>query len=124
MPLTLNQVLFLIITVAVVIAVFYLVRLFAQLRRTAIEGEKALTQIAELARNLQELDQVVKMQVEELGKTLSASKRAVVNVAEVSSLITSRFIRPSFTYLPFILPVAQFLWRQIGKRKKERAHVK
>ena len=124
MTLTLNQALFLVITVAVVVAVVFLVRLFIQLRRTAIEGEKALTQIAELARTLQELDQVVKMQVEELGKTISASKRAAVHVAEVSSLVTSGFIRPASTFLPFILPVAQFLWRQIGKRKKERAHVK
>jgi predicted Kef-type K+ transport protein len=124
MSLTLNQALFLVITIAVVVAVVYLVRLFAQLRRTAIEGEKALTQFAELARNLQELEGVVKVQVEELGKTIAASKKAAVNVAEASSMITSKFIRPSSTFLPFILPVAQFLWRQIGKRKKERAHGK
>jgi len=124
MTLTLNQALFLIITVAVVVAVVYLVRLFVQLRRTAAEGEKALAAFGELARNLQELDQVVKTQVEELGKTIAASKKAAVNVAEASSLITAKFVRPSSKYLPLILPVAQFLWRQLGKRKKERAHGK
>lgn len=122
MTLTFNQALFLILTVAAVVAAVYLVRLFVQLRRTAAEGEKALAEIAELARHLKELDLVVKEQVEELAKTIAASKKAAVNVAEASSLITSKFVRPPFRYLPLILPVAQFLWRQVGKRKKERAH--
>jgi len=122
MTLTLNQALLIILTVAAVVAAVFLVRLFAQLRRTAAEGEKALAEFAELARHLKELDLVVKEQVEELAKTISASKRAAVNVAEASSLITSKFVRPPFKYLPLILPVARFLWRQVGKRKKERAH--
>ncbi len=122
MTLTFNQALFLILTVAAVVAAVYLVRLFVQLRRTAAEGEKALAEIAELARHLKELDLVVKEQVEELAKTIAASKKAAVNVAEASSLITSKFVRPPFRFLPLILPVAQFLWRQVGKRKKERAH--
>jgi predicted Kef-type K+ transport protein len=124
MTLTLNQALLLIITIAVVVAVVYLVRLFAQLRRTAAEGEKALAGFGELARHLKELDLVVKEQVEELAKTIAASKKAAVNVAEASSLITSKFVRPSSKYLPLILPVAQFIWRQFSKRKKERDHVK
>lgn len=124
MTLTLNQALFLVLTIAFVAAVVYLVRLLVQLRKTAAEGAKALAEFAELARHLKELDLVVKDQVEELAKTIAASKRAAVNVAEASSLITSKFVRPSSKYLPLILPVAQFLWRQVGKRKKERAHVK
>lgn len=123
MTLTLNQALLLIITIAVVVAVVYLVRLLAQLRRTAIEGQKTLARFSDLAANLQELDQVIKQEVEELGKTIAASKKAAVNVAEASSLITTKFVRPSSRYLPLILPVAQFVWRQLGKRKKEREHV-
>jgi hypothetical protein len=124
MAITLNQILFLILTIAVVVVAVYLVRLFAQLRRTAAEGEKALADFGELARQLQELDQVVKHQVEELGLTLAASKKAAVHIAEASALITTKFVRPSSKLLPLILPVAQFVWRQIGKRKKERDHVK
>jgi len=123
MPLTLNQVLFLTLTIAGVVVAVYLIRLFAQLRRTAAEGEKALADFGELARQLQELDLVVKHQVEELGLTLAASKKAAVHIAEASALITTKFIRPSSKFLPLILPVAQFVWRQIGKRKKERDHV-
>jgi predicted PurR-regulated permease PerM len=124
MTLTLNQALFLIITIAVVVAVVVLIRLFSQLRKTAAEGEKALAEFADLARHLKELDLTVKEQVEQLAETIDASRRAAVNVAEASSLFTYKILRPSSRYLPLIIPVARFLWRQVGKRKKERAHVK
>jgi len=124
MTLTLNQALLLVITIAAVVAVVYLVRLFAQLRRTAAEGEKALAEFGELACHLKELDLVVKEQVEELGRTIAASKKAAINVAEASSLITAKFFQPSLKFLPLILPVARFVWRQFGKRKKERDHGK
>jgi len=120
MPLTLNQALFLIITIALIIVAVYLVRLFAQLRRTAIEGERALANFGELARHLKELDLLVKQQVEELGKTIAASKKAAVGIAEASSLITTRFVRPSSKFLPLLLPVAQFLWRRMRQRKKNK----
>jgi hypothetical protein len=121
MPLTLNQVLFLVLTFAVVILVIYLVRLLAQIRRTAAEGEKTLAELGILAKHLTELDLVVKEKVEDLGQTLEASKRAAVNVAQASSLISSKFIRPSSKFLPFALPVARFVWRQL-KKKKEKSH--
>ncbi|MBM3310507.1 MAG: hypothetical protein FJY80_03255 [Candidatus Aminicenantes bacterium] len=120
MPLTLNQVLLLIATFAFVVAVVFLVRLFAQLRRTAAEGERALADVRELARHLTELDLVVKQRVEDLGQTLAASKKAATNLAEASSLIASRVVLPSAKYLPVILPVLRFVWRQVGKRKEKK----
>jgi len=119
MPLTLNQFLFLVITFAVVILAIYLVRLLAQLRRTAAEGEKTLAEMRVLARNLSELDLLVKEKVEDLGKTLEASKKAAVNLSEASFLVTSRIIRPSSKYLPFLIPLARFVWRQVKKRKEK-----
>jgi len=121
MPLTLNQFLFLILTFAVVILVIFLIRLLAQIRRTAARGEKTLAEIGILAKHLTELDLVVKEKVEDLGKTLEASKRAAVNVAEASSLITSKFVLPSSKFLPFALPIARFVWRQ-WKKRKEKSH--
>jgi len=121
MPLTLNQVLFLVLTFAVVILVIYLVRLLAQIRRTAAEGEKTLAELGILAKHLTELDLVVKEKVEDLGKTLEASKRAAVNISQASSLITSKFILPSSKYLPIALPIARFVWRQ-WKKRKEKTH--
>jgi len=119
MPLTLNQFLFLVITLAVVIIAVYLVRLLAQLRRTAAEGEKTLAEMRVLARNLNELDLLVKEKVEDLGKTLEASKKAAVNLSEASFLITSKIVRPSSKYLPLVLPIARFVWRQLKKRKEK-----
>ncbi|MBN1939341.1 MAG: hypothetical protein JW843_07135 [Candidatus Aminicenantes bacterium] len=124
MTLTLNQALFLILTIAFVAAVVVLIRLFSQLRKTAEEGEKTLAEFADLARHLKELDLVVKDQVEALAETIAASKKTAVNVAEASSLITWKVFRPSSRYLPLLIPAARFLWRLVVKRKKERAHVK
>jgi len=120
MPLTLTEILLLIATLAFVVAVVFLVRLFVQIRRTAAEGERALAEVRALARHLTELDLVVKERVEDLGQTLAASKKAATSLAEASSLVTFRVLRPSAKYLPLILPVARFVWRQIGKRKEKR----
>jgi len=122
MPLTLNQFLLLVLTFAAVIVAVYLIRLFAQLRRTAAAGEKALGEVQALARNLNELEQVVKDKVEVLGKTLDASKKAAVNLSEASLLLTQKVLRPSSKFLPLALPVARFLWRHLQKRRKEKSH--
>ena len=119
MPLTLNQFLFLIITFAVVIVAIFLVRLFVQLRRTAAEGEKTLAEMRVLARNLNELDLLVKEKVDVLGKTLEASKKAATNLSEASFLITTKIIRPSSAYFPLLFPIARFVWRQLKKRKEK-----
>jgi uncharacterized protein YoxC len=118
MPLTLNQALLLIISFAFVIAVVYLIRLFSQLRKTAAEGEKALVEFRELAKHLSELDLMVKARVEDLGKTLEATKKAAGNFSEASFLVTSKIIRPSSKYLPLLLPVIRFVWRHMKKRKE------
>lgn len=121
MPLTLNQVLFLVLTLAVVILVIFLVRLLAQIRRTAAEGEKTLAELGVLAKHLTELDLVVKEKVEDLGITLDASTRAAVNISQASSWITTKFAPPSFKFLPIALPIAHFVWRQ-WKKRKEKSH--
>jgi uncharacterized protein YlxW (UPF0749 family) len=120
MPLTLNQFLFLIITFAFVIAVVFLVRLFAQLRKTAAEGEKALAEFRELAKSLNELDLLVKSRVEDLGKTLEAAKKAAINLSEASFLVTSKIIRPSSKYLLLLIPAARLVWRHLKKRKENK----
>jgi flagellar biosynthesis/type III secretory pathway M-ring protein FliF/YscJ len=119
LTLTLNQVLLLVLTFAAVVVAVVLVRLFAQLRRTAAEGEKALTEMRVLAQHLTELDLVVKDKVETLGTTLEASKKAAVNIGQASALITSKFIKPSSSYLPLIIPVARFVLKRMNKKKEK-----
>jgi hypothetical protein len=120
MLLTLNQFLFLVLTIAALIVAVYLIRLFAQLRKTAAEGEKTLAELGVLTKNLNELDLVIKEKVEDLGKTIDASKKAAVKISEASFLITSRILRPSSKFLPLALPLARFVWRHLKKQKEKR----
>ena len=118
MTLTLEQALFLVLTFAAVVVAVVLVRLFAQLRRTAVEGEKALAEMRALAQHLTELDLVVKDKVETLGATLEASKKAAVSIGQASALITSNFVRPASHYLPIVIPVARFILKRMRKKKE------
>lgn len=117
MPLTLNQILFIILTVAAVVAVIFLVQLFTQLRKTAAEAEKTLIEVRVLAKNLSELDFVVKARVDELGDALRASKKAALGISEVSFQITSKLFQPSWKLLPLLLPAARFVLQHLKKRK-------
>lgn len=119
MPLTFDQFLFLVITFAAVIVAVYLIRLFAQLRKTAAEGERTLAELGVLTKNLNELDLVIKEKVEDLGKTLDASKKAAIKISEASFLITSKILRPSSKFLPLALPIAHFVWRHLKKQKEK-----
>ena len=123
MPLTLNQFLFLVLTLAAVVTAVYLIRLFIQLRRTAAEGEQALVAFRELANKLTELDLLVKDRVADLGTTLEASKKAATGLAEVSYYLTAKVLNPSSKILPWALPIARIVMRYLKKRKKEKKNV-
>ena len=123
MPLTLNQFLFLVLTLAAVVTAVYLIRLFIQLRRTAAEGEQALVAFRELANKLTELDLLVKDRVADLGTTLEASKKAATGLAEVSYYLTTKVLNPSSKILPWALPIARIVMRYLKKRKKEKKNV-
>lgn len=120
MVLTLNQVLFLILTMAAVVVAVFFVRLLIQLRRTANEGEKTLAEMRTLAVSLNELDQVVKAKVEDLGKLMQASKTTAVNLSEASTLVTARFLKPAASYWPLVYPLLALFWKRIKKRKEKK----
>jgi len=120
MPLTLNQILFLIITLAVVVVAVFLVRLFIQLRRTAVEGEKTLAEVRVLAKNLSELDFVIKEKVEVLGTTLESLKTAAGSVSRVALPLRSMFAASPAMYLPLLLPLVRSVWRLLKTRKEKR----
>jgi len=120
MPLTLNQFLFLVIAIAIVVAVTFLISLFIQLRKTAEEGERTLAEIRELVKNLSELDLLVKEKINDLSTVLDASKKAAVNLSEAALLLTSKVIKPSAQYWPLLFPLVRFAWRQWKKRKEKK----
>jgi len=116
----LNQILFLIITIAVVVAVTYLVTFLAQLRRTAREGEETLIEIKELVKNLRETDQKIKTKIDEFGEMIEASKKTAVNLSEATLFLTTKVIRPSSRYWPILFPLLRAVWRRIKKKKGEK----
>jgi uncharacterized protein YoxC len=147
MPLTLNQFLLLIITIAVVIAVTFLVNLLRQLRKTAREAEKTLIEVKmlvgetrETSRILQsriedvgelvqvkmlvgetrETSRILQSRIEDVGELVQASKKTAVSVSEIAWFATTKILRPSSKYWPFLFPLMRLGWRQAKKFKEEK----
>lgn len=120
MSLTLNQFLFFVITIAVVVAVTFLVTLIIQLRKTAKEGEEALIEVKELAKNLKATDQRINTKIDDIGDTAEATKKAVVSFAEIAAFVAGKLIRPSSKYWPFLFPLLRFGWRHLKKRREDK----
>lgn len=120
MALTLNQVLFLILTIAAVVVAVFLVRFLIQLRRTAGEGEKTLAEMRRLAENLNELDLVVKAKVEDVGRLVEASKKTAANLSQASMFVTTRLLKPAASYWPLVYPLLMVLWKTARKKRKEK----
>jgi len=118
MSLTLNQFLFLVITIAVVVAVTYLVMLMVQLKKTAKEGERTLFEINALVRRLQDTSEKLNSRIEDVDEIVQATKKTAIGFAEVSTFMATRIIRPSSRYWLFLFPLMR-LGLRIMKKKKE-----
>jgi hypothetical protein len=118
MSLTLNQFLFLVITIAVVVAVTYLVMLMIQLKKTAREGERALFEINVLVKRLQDTSEKIDDRMDDAGEIVQATKKTALGLAEVSTFIVYRMIRPASRYWPFLFPLLRLGLRQFKKKKE------
>ena len=123
MQLTLNQFLLLVITLAVVVAVTFLVTLFIQLRRTAKEGEETLVEIRSLVKNLNETSQKALEKMDDVDQTFKSMKQTAAQFSEIGWFFTTRLIRPSSKFWPFLFPLLR-LGRQQWKKRKEKNHGK
>ena len=83
MTLTLNQVLWIILTVAAVVAVIFLVQFLIQLRKTAREGEKTLIKAQEAMDELKVIEAKINVSLDNVGEVLATSKRAVAGISGV-----------------------------------------
>ena len=119
MSLTLNQFLLLVITIAAVIGVTLLATLFVQLRKTAKEGEETLRELRGLILNLKDTCWKINARIDDASDIVEASKRTAVSLAEIAFFMSTKIIRPSSKYWPFIFPLIRLGWRQI-KRKKQK----
>ncbi|MGZ5438285.1 MAG: DUF948 domain-containing protein [Candidatus Aminicenantales bacterium] len=120
MTLTLNQVLGIILTAAAVVAVTFLVLFLNQLRRTAREGEKTLAKAQETMDGLKEIEAKISASLDNVGEVLATSKKAVTGLSEITYYLTSRIIRPSARYWPFLFPLLRFGLQQMKKRKEKK----
>ncbi len=120
MTLTLNQFLFLVLTFAAVVVAIFLVLFLIQMRRTAAEGEKTLVELKKLVKNLDELNGVLKDKLGDLGQTIEASKKTLINLSEASLFLTARLLKPASRYWPFIFPLIQYFWKKRRKKKEEK----
>jgi hypothetical protein len=120
MILTLNQILFLVLTIAAVVTVVFLVLFLVQLRKTAREAEKTLVELREVAEGLKVIEAKVNARIDDAAEVIASTKTALAGLSRASLFLTSKVSQPVSRFWPLILPVAQMLWRQLKKRKKEK----
>jgi uncharacterized protein YoxC len=120
MPLTLNQVLGIILTVAAVVAVTFLALFLNQLRRTAREGERTLVKAQETMDGLKVIEAKINSNLDNVGEVLATSKKAVSGLSEIAFFVTSKVIRPSARYWPFLFPLVRLGLQQLKKRKEKK----
>jgi len=119
MLLTLNQTLFLVISIAFVVAIVFLVFFLVQLRRTAREGERTLVELRELAEGLKGIEQKVNARIDDVGEILESSKKTVAGLSEVTLFLTTKVVRPASKYWLILYPLIRLGWRQLKKRKEK-----
>jgi len=120
MPLTLNQVLLIILTVAAVVAVVFLVRFLVQLRRTAREGEKTLARAQELMEGMKEIEAKLNASLDDIGQVLQASKKAATGLSQVAGFLSTRVVQPSLKFWPILFPLVRLGWLRLKKRKEKK----
>lgn len=120
MTLTLSQVLSIVLTVAAVVGVTVLSLFLLQLRRTAREGEKTLIKAQETMDGLQAIEAKINANLDNVGEVLATSKKAVSGISEITFFLTSKIIRPSARYWPFLFPLLRFGLQQMKKRKEKK----
>jgi hypothetical protein len=120
MTLTLSQVLSIVLTVAAVVGVTVLSLFLLQLRRTAREGEKTLIKAQETMDGLQAIEAKINANLDNVGEVLATSKKAVSGLSEITFFLTSKIIRPSARYWPFLFPLLRYGLQQMKKRKEKK----
>lgn len=120
MPLTLNQFLFLVITIAIIVIATYLVIFLAQLRKTVKEGQDTLAEAKKLIRSVNETSQKVNSKIDDMTPMVEASKQIAVNISKIALFLATKVLKPSSKYWPLVSPILRSGWRQIKKRKKQK----
>ncbi|MBN2207471.1 MAG: hypothetical protein JW742_08710 [Candidatus Aminicenantes bacterium] len=119
MQITLNQALGLLLTVAAVVALAFLAHLFFHLARTAKQAQAAMAEATALLRNLQETERKVNLAVEGMTGTMQAARQLTESASEIALFLTTKVVRPSSKWWPFLFPLLRLGFAQIKKRKEK-----
>ena len=120
MPLTLNQVLWIILTVAAVVTVVFLVLFLIQLRKTAREGEKTLIKAQEAMDELKLIEAKLNVSLDNVGEVLATSKRAVAGISGATHFLASNVIRPSARFWPILFPLLSLGLQRLKKKRRNK----
>ena len=120
MPLTLNQFLLLVLTFAAVILVTFLVGLLIQLRKTAKKASSTMEDFGELAKRLNQTTAKAEDKLEHVGELIQTSKKAAEGLSEVAWFATTKLIRPSSKFWPYIFPFVKMGLRQAKRQKQKK----
>jgi hypothetical protein len=120
MSLTLNQFLFLVLTIAVVTLVTFLIQFLIQLRKTVKTGEETMKELRTLAVNLSKTSQKVSDKIDDVGEVLEATKKTAISLSEVAFFTAMRLIRPVSKVWPFLFPFIRLGWKKIKKKKEDK----
>lgn len=119
MLLTLNQVLWIILTLAAVVTVIFLVLFLIQLRKTAREGEQTLIEVRELVKDLRETEHKIDAGVTEIGEIIRVSRKTVGSLSAITGYVTTGFMRSTLKAWAFALPALRWSWQRLKKRKEK-----
>ncbi len=120
MTLTLNQVLWIILTVAAVVTVVFLVLFLIQLRKTAREGEKTLIKAQEAMDELKVIEAKLNVSLDAVGEVLATSNRAVARISGATHFLTSGMIRPTARFWPILFPLLSLGLRKLKKKRRNK----
>jgi hypothetical protein len=120
MALTLDQVLFIILTVAAVVVATVLTLFLLQLRRTAREGERTLAKAQEAMEGLRVIEAKLNASLDDVGEVLKTSKKAAAGLSEITFFLATKVVRPSAKYWPFLLPLVRLGLQQMKRRKEKK----
>src|SRR5512136_2134599 len=102
MMLTLNQVLWIILTVAAVVVMVFLAMFLNQARKAAREAEATMAKARGAIDELQVIEAKINASLDNVGQVLAVSKKAVSGLTEATSFLSSRVIKPSMKFWPLL----------------------
>lgn len=120
MPISFNQALFLVLTIAGVVVLVFLALFLAQLRRTAREAERTMVKANEMLEEVKVLERKIEAGVDDALVVLGNARKVTSVVSEAVLLLSTRVVKPAMKFGPIVFPLLQLGVRGLlGRRRKK-----